>query len=618
MATVEPSTIEVSQILSETQEASGHDSIGPQRTFSREQEASGHDFSRADKSPNIVGALAPEEILGVHSVLPEATEGAPAATPEIPIEQRLEAELSKDLLRFSTAGSVDDGKSTLIGRLLYDSHNVYDDHIRSVTRNAAIDFAQLTDGLRAEREQGITIDVAYRYFSTPKRKFIIADTPGHEQYTRNMATGASTADVAIVLVDARKGILAQTRRHACIAGLLGIPIVIAAINKMDLVDFSEEVFNRHSASLQGLARQLEIPQLIPVPVSALDGDNVVHRSQRMPFYTGPSILELLETLPLAIERTQATFRLPIQRVVRPHQDFRGFAGQITAGAIHPGDEVLALPSGRRTRVRTISSFDGDLPRARAPQPIVLTLEDEIDLSRGDMIASISAPPRKTSRMEATVVWMHSKPLRPGATYHLKHTSQTVRATITELRSRIDVEHLAENSASQLALNDIGHVVIETSRPLLADLYRESRVTGSLILIDPSDNTTAGAGMIRAIHDESNSAREHATAGLLNVGNRADLAAQIERSLLTDGAIVLRTWTSVSPQLLTFARLGAFVILESNQATPITFTRADGVNATPAEISSDLIYVAPDQILNEIHRLASIPTGEDDNDNGLGI
>jgi sulfate adenylyltransferase large subunit len=548
----------------------------------------------------------------------ETVDPTPSTAVELPIEQRLEAELAKDLLRFSTAGSVDDGKSTLIGRLLYDSHNVYDDHIRSVTRNAAIDFAQLTDGLRAEREQGITIDVAYRYFSTPKRKFIIADTPGHEQYTRNMATGASTADVAIVLVDARKGILAQTRRHACIAGLLGIPIVIAAINKMDLVDFSEEVFNRHSASLQGLARQLDIPQLIPVPVSALDGDNVVHRSARMPFYTGLSILELLETLPLAIESAQATFRLPIQRVVRPHQDFRGFAGQITAGAIHPGDEVQALPSGRRTRVRTISTFDGELAQARAPQSIVLTLEDEIDLSRGDMIASVAGPPRKTSRIEATVVWMHAKPMSPGATYLLKHTSQTVRATVTELRSRIDVEHLAENSAAQLALNDIGHVILETSRPLLADLYRESRATGSLILIDPTDNTTAGAGMIRVIDDASDTIGKHATAGLLNLGYRSDIASQIERSLLAEGAIVLRTFASFSPQLLTFARLGAFVILESNHATPITFTRADGANATPVEISSDLIYVAPDQILTEIHRLASIPTGEDDNDNGLGI
>jgi sulfate adenylyltransferase subunit 1 len=514
---------------------------------------------------------------------------------------------------------VDDGKSTLIGRLLYDSRNVYDDHIRSVTRNSAIDFAQLTDGLRAEREQGITIDVAYRYFSTPKRKFIIADTPGHEQYTRNMATGASTADVAIVLVDARKGILDQTRRHACIAGLLGIPIVIAAINKMDLVDFSAEVFERHSNSLQGLASQLEIPQLIAVPVSALDGDNVVHRSKRMPFYSGPSILELLETLPLAIDRTQATFRLPIQRVVRPHQDFRGFAGQITAGAIHPGDEVLALPSGRRTRVKTISTWDGELARAHAPQSVVLTLEDEVDLSRGDMIAALSAPPRKTTRFEATVVWMHSKPLRPGAGYLLKHASQTVRATIVELRSRIDVEHLAENAASQLGLNDIGHVVIETSRPLLADLYRDSRGTGSLILIDPTDNTTAGAGMIRAIQETSDGIHRHATAGLLNVGTRKQVADELEQSLIASGALVLRTRVPVSAQLLTFARLGAFVLIESDESTPLTFIRADAAGANPQQLGPEFQAASDSsEIFNEIQRLASSPTGEDDNDNGLGI
>ena len=329
------------------------------------------------------------------------------------IERDLEADRAKDLLRFSTAGSVDDGKSTLIGRLLYDSRNVYDDHIRSVTHNAAIDFAQLTDGLRAEREQGITIDVAYRYFSTPKRKFIIADTPGHEQYTRNMATGASTADVAIVLVDARKGILDQTRRHTCIAALLGIPIVIAAVNKMDLVDFSQEVFDQHRRGLEALAERLQIPELIAVPVSALEGDNVVHRSTRIPWYAGPSLLELLETVPLAIERSQASLRFPIQRVLRPHQDFRGFAGQIAAGTVRPGDEILALPSGRRTRVRSINTWEGDLESARAPQSVVLTLEDEVDLSRGEMIAAVAAPPHKTTRFNATIVWMQNKALEPG-------------------------------------------------------------------------------------------------------------------------------------------------------------------------------------------------------------
>jgi sulfate adenylyltransferase large subunit len=547
----------------------------------------------------------------------DVQEETQAAEQLLPIEERLEAELAKDLLRFSTAGSVDDGKSTLIGRLLYDSHNVYDDHIRSVTRNAAIDFAQLTDGLRAEREQGITIDVAYRYFSTPKRKFIIADTPGHEQYTRNMATGASTADVAIVLVDARKGILNQTRRHACIASLLGIPTVIAAINKMDLVDFSPEVFKQHSDSLQALARQLEIPRLIAVPVSALDGDNVVHRSSRMPFYQGPSILELLETLPLAIERTQATFRLPIQRVIRPHQDFRGFAGQITAGAVHPGDEVMALPSGQRTRVKSITTWEGELARAHAPQSVVVSLEDEIDLSRGEMIAAVDAPPRKTTRIEATVVWMHAKPLRVGATYLLKHTSQTVRATVVELRSRIDVEHLAENSAAQLGLNDIGQVVIETSRPLLADLYRESRATGSLILIDPADNGTAGAGMIRVIHEGSETHRR-ATTGLLKVGSRPFLAAQIEQGLLAAGAIVLRTRFAGSAQLLNLARQGALVIVESDELAPIAFMRADSPNAKFYELAPELESARPEEFLAEIERIASLPTGEDDNDNGLGI
>ena len=546
--------------------------------------------------------------------LAATTEVAPALELLAPIEERLEAELAKGLLRFSTAGSVDDGKSTLIGRLLYDSRNVYDDHIRSVTHNAAIDFAQLTDGLRAEREQGITIDVAYRYFSTPKRKFIIADTPGHEQYTRNMATGASTADVAIVLVDARKGILDQTRRHTCIAALLGIPTVIAAVNKMDLVGFSQEVFENHRSSLLALAAQLEIPELIAVPVSALDGDNIVHRSQRTPWYDGPSLLELLETVPLAIERTQAGFRFPVQRVLRPHQDFRGFAGQITAGTVHPGDEVVALPSGRRTRVRSITTYDGDLPSAHAPQSVVLTLEDETDVSRGEMIASVGDAPHRTRHFEATVVWMHAKPLRPGSTYLLKHTSQTVRARVVEIRSRIQVEHLEHHPAEQLSLNDIGQVVIETSRPLLADLYRDSRATGSLILIDAADNTTAGAGMIRSIADaESESAINRATRGLLVVGNRALLASQLEQYLIRDGAIVLRTRVAVSPSLIAIARLGAVVLVESDTTGPITLTAVHGTDTTPRELAFD----EPDEILNELQRLGAFPAG-DDNDNGLGI
>ncbi|MGA8041462.1 MAG: sulfate adenylyltransferase subunit CysN [Terracidiphilus sp.] len=535
---------------------------------------------------------------------------------DLRIEEQLAAERAKDLLRFSTAGSVDDGKSTLIGRLLYDSRNVYDDHVRAVTHNAEIDFAQLTDGLRAEREQGITIDVAYRFFSTAKRKFIIADTPGHEQYTRNMATGASTADVAIVLVDARKGILDQTRRHACIASLLGIPVVIAAINKMDLVGFSEDVFAQHSRALETLAKQLEIPDLRVVPVSALDGDNVVHRSGRTPWYDGPSLLELLETVPLALERSHAGLRFPVQRVLRPHQDFRGFAGQINAGTVRAGDEVVALPSGRRTRVRTITTWEGDLDVARAPQSVVLTLEDETDLSRGDMIAAVDGKPHRTRRIKATVVWMQAKPLRTGATYLMKHTTQTVRAHVAAIHSRMDVERLEQSESEQLGLNDIGELTLEMTRPLLADLYRENRTTGSFILIDAEDNATAGAGMICAIEDAKDDALlgNRTMHGVLVVGNRAELASQLETTLLESGALVLRTRAAVSPALVAVARLGAFILVESDRALPITLTPVHGTGTTSHELATE----DPDEILKAVQRLGAIPDGEDENDNGLGI
>jgi sulfate adenylyltransferase subunit 1 len=478
---------------------------------------------------------------------------------EARVEALLATERGKDLLRFSTAGSVDDGKSTLIGRLLYDSNNVYDDHVASVTRGAAIDFAQLTDGLRAEREQGITIDVAYRYFSTPKRKFIIADTPGHEQYTRNMATGASTADVAVVLVDARKGILDQTRRHTCIAALLGIPTVIAAINKMDLVEFSEEVFERHRHDLLALARTLDVPELVAVPVSALDGDNVVQRSARTAWYSGPSLLELLETVPLAAQRSQDSFRFPVQRAIRPDQDFRGFAGQIASGTVRPGDEIVALPSGVRSRVRSIATWDGDLTEAHAPQSVVLTLDDEADICRGDMIAGLGDPPQAASRFSATVVWMQTKPLRPGAAYLLKHTTQTVRARVVEIRSRMDVEHLESLAADSLPLNAIGEVLIETHRPLIADLYRDNRVTGSLILIDPTDNATAGAGMIRGFEAGS---RAFQRGALLTLGRRSALADKLESRLLERGAIVVRTRVPARDALLALVLAGAIVLHEN--------------------------------------------------------
>jgi sulfate adenylyltransferase large subunit len=517
------------------------------------------------------------------------------------VEALLAAERSKGLLRFSTAGSVDDGKSTLIGRLLYDSNNVYDDHVASVTRGSAIDFAQLTDGLRAEREQGITIDVAYRYFSTPKRKFIIADTPGHEQYTRNMATGASTADVAIVLVDARKGILDQTRRHACIAALLGIPTVIAAINKMDLVDFSQEVFEQHRRDLLSLAAVLDIPQLIAVPISALEGDNVVHSSARMPWYDGPGLLELLETVPLAAERSQAAFRLPVQRVIRPHQDFRGFAGQIASGVIHPGDEIVALPSGVRTRVRTISTWDGDLAEARAPQSVVVTLEEEVDISRGDLIAAVEEQPLPATGISATVVWMQAKPLRPGAAYRLKHTTQTVPVRVAEIRSRIDVEHLTSEPAETLPLNAIGEVVIETQRPIVADLYRDNRSTGSFILIDPADNSTAGAGMIRALETRP---RAIPSGALLTLGNRHELARLLEERLLRRGALAVRTRYRDRDALLPLVLSGATVLHESEDEAPISLIGRDGeplATSLPEDANT---------ILRHLDNAANLFPGED--------
>jgi sulfate adenylyltransferase large subunit len=498
--------------------------------------------------------------------------GAEVEEADLRIEALLAEERGKELLRFSTAGSVDDGKSTLIGRLLYDSNNVYDDHLASVTRDAAIDFAQLTDGLRAEREQGITIDVAYRYFSTAKRKFIIADTPGHEQYTRNMATGASTADVAVVLVDARKGILDQTRRHACIAALLGIPTVIAAINKMDLVGFSAEVFEQLRRELVTLAAVLEIPELIAVPVSALDGDNVVHRSARALWYDGPSLLEILETVPLARARPQTAFRFPVQRVIRPNQNFRGFAGQIASGTVRPGDEVLTLPSGIRSRVRSIATWDGDLEQAQAPQSVVLTLEDEADISRGDMLSGADFPPHCSRRFSATVVWMQTRPLRPGTTWLLKHTTQTVRARVTEIRSRIDVERLTTQPCSALDLNAIGEVVIETHRPLLADPYRNNRATGNFVLIDSRDNATAGAGMIRVFEDGAQSTLSGA---LIVVGNRSSLAHDLEGRLLERGTLVVRTRVADRSALLPLVLAGAVVIGESTHDDSIVVIDGDG-------------------------------------------
>jgi sulfate adenylyltransferase large subunit len=422
------------------------------------------------------------------------------SNPLFEIESFLESEARKDLLRFTTAGSVDDGKSTLIGRLLYDSRNVYEDQIRSVAKASVnrtagpLDFSLLTDGLRAEREQGITIDVAYRYFATAKRKFIIADTPGHEQYTRNMVTGASTADLAIILVDARNGVLPQSRRHACIASLMGIPHFVVAVNKMDLVGYSGETFEDIRSEFGAFLEKLGAPQVSFIPISALQGDNVVDRGAHMRWYHGPSLLEHLETVELECAQCEAPFRFPVQRVIRPDLDFRGYAGQIASGSIRPGDEVFIPSANRRTRVARISTFDGDLPAAWAPMSVTLCLEDEIDVSRGDLIAAGDAP-AASRHFEATLVWMNERPLDLSRRYLVKHTTQLVPAHIGAILHRVDIDTLEGEPASALEMNQIGVVSIDALRPLYFDPYGANPRTGCFVVIDAQSNATVAAGMI---------------------------------------------------------------------------------------------------------------------------
>ncbi|PYT50153.1 MAG: sulfate adenylyltransferase subunit CysN [Acidobacteria bacterium] len=414
----------------------------------------------------------------------------------------LDQDLSTKLLRFTTAGSVDDGKSTLIGRLLHDSKAVYEDQLASVKRSrinrstGPIDFSLITDGLRAEREQGITIDVAYRYFATSRRKFIIADTPGHEQYTRNMATGASTADLAVILIDATKGLLAQTRRHAFIASVLGIKHVLAAVNKMDLAEYREDLFLKLKDDFVTLAAQLGITNVQCIPISALEGDNIVERSARMRWYDGPTLLEHLETVPLPDSDSLEGFRFPIQSVIRPDANFRGFAGRIASGVVRPGDSVVALPSGQKTRVHSIVTYDGDLPRASSPMSVTLQLEAEIDLSRGDMLVSSLDVPRVARNFHATVVWLHANPLELGRTYLVKHTVRQTKIRATRIRHRVNINTLMQEQATQLRMNEIGSVEFEANVPLFFDPYASNRTTGSFILIDALSNATVGAGMIQ--------------------------------------------------------------------------------------------------------------------------
>jgi bifunctional enzyme CysN/CysC len=411
-----------------------------------------------------------------------------------------------ELVRFATAGSVDDGKSTLIGRLLYDTKSIFEDqleHVEETSRRRGdgyVNLALLTDGLRAEREQGITIDVAYRYFHTPRRKFIIADTPGHEQYTRNMVTGASTADLALILIDARKGVLEQSHRHAFIASLLRIPHLVVCVNKMDLVDFDQEVFDRISAEFAGWAAKLDIHDLTFIPISALHGDNVVERSARMPWYQGTSLLYHLEHVHVASDRNLQDARFPVQWVIRPmsdeHHDYRGYGGEVASGVFRAGDEVVVLPSGRETRIAGIDSYDGEMEEAYPPLSVTLRLEDDIDVSRGDMICRDHNRPIEAREIDAMVCWMAERPLSPRGRYRIKHTTRTALAKIDEVRYRIDVNTLhRDEQAGSLQLNEIGRLKLRLSSPLFVDQYRRNRATGSFILIDESTNDTVGAGMV---------------------------------------------------------------------------------------------------------------------------
>ncbi|HEU4661217.1 MAG TPA: sulfate adenylyltransferase subunit CysN [Pseudolabrys sp.] len=410
---------------------------------------------------------------------------------------------TRPALRLLTCGSVDDGKSTLIGRLLYEQNLIYDDHLAALERDskkhgtngAEIDFALLLDGLEAEREQGITIDVAYRYFSTRKRSFIVADTPGHEQYTRNMATGASNSELAVLLVDARKGLLPQTRRHAIIASLLGIRHVVLAVNKIDLVDFDRTVFDGIAAKFSEFAAQLNFTQVVAIPLSARYGDNVSLRSARMPWHAGPSLLDYLESVDVEPGVQGKPFRMPVQWVNRPNSDFRGFAGTIVSGSIRPGDEVVVLPSGRTTRVARIVSADGDLAAGQAKDAVTLTLADEIDVARGDVIAGTGNRPQAADQFAAQLVWMSSHALQPGRSYLMKIGSQTTIATVTELRHRVDVDTLGKLAAKTLALNEVGVCNIATAAQVVFDPYAENRDTGSFILIDRYSNETVAGGMI---------------------------------------------------------------------------------------------------------------------------
>ena len=421
------------------------------------------------------------------------------------IQEFLDQDEKKDLLRLLTAGSVDDGKSTLIGRLLFDSKKLYEDQLQALERDSKrvgnagenIDYALLLDGLKAEREEGITIDVAYRYFSTNQRKFIIADTPGHEQYTRNMITGGSTANLAIILVDARTGVITQTRRHTFLVSLLGIKHIVLAVNKMDLVDFDENVFNAIVDEYKSLTEKLGIEDVTCFPLSALDGDNVVDKSERTPWYEGTSLLDFLETVPIHTDRNMTDFRYPVQYVLRPNLDFRGFCGKIASGVVRKGDEIMALPSRKTSRVKSIVTYEGELDEAFCPQCVTLTLEDEIDISRGEMLVHPDNLPEVNRHFETMLVWMDEEPMNRTKQFYLKHNTNTTRATIDEICYQVDINTMEQHPAEGFRLNEIGKVHITTAKTIFFDAYKQNRATGSFILIDPITNNTSAVGMILA-------------------------------------------------------------------------------------------------------------------------
>ena len=437
------------------------------------------------------------------------------------IKEFLDKDEQKDLLRFLPAGSVDDGKSTLIGRLLFDSKKIYEDQLDALERDSKrvgnagehIDYALLLDGLKAEREQGITIDVAYRYFSTNNRKFIIADTPGHEQYTRNMITGGSTANLAIILVDARTGVITQTRRHTFLVSLLGIKHVVLAVNKMDLVDFDKETFDRIVNDYKHFVAPLGIPDITCIPLSALDGDNVVEKSARTPWYEGSALLDFLETVPIDLDRNYTDFRYPVQYVLRPNQNFRGFCGKVASGVVRKGDTVMALPSGKTSKVKSIVTYDGELECAYPPLCVTLTLEDEIDISRGEMLVHPDNLPISDRNFEAMLVWMDEEEMDVNKSFYIKQTTHTTRARVDSIRYKVDVNTMEHSSVDKLQLNEIGRVVFTTGKELFFDPYARNKQTGAFILIDPITNNTSAVGMIIDRVDAKDMVSEEALAVL---------------------------------------------------------------------------------------------------------